>query len=444
MKFQIFASAAICFPLLAFACLLEEELEGLPMKVIRRQTGNTSIEIGAGDRYKNGKIAPRGVGSSTEALTSILNVNEIASGLRGLSSVYGVPLFTTPYKTFNGASITGVLLGGGDAKCNGAYRIYLNGGLHARERGSPDGILLFAGDLLYADRHNQGLTYGSKSYTAEQVKTVLAAGIVILPLINPDGVAWDHSTNSCWRKNRNTRSSTGTDASVGVDLNRNFDFLHDYRTAFAPNLPRSVASDDPSAENFHGPSAFSEAETLSMKWVMDTFSRIRWFLDLHSYAGTVIHSWGSDENQSEFPSMNFQNHTYDSVRGILTDTPGVGTGYGEYSPESESSINIEGARRIAAGMSAVAGRTYTSLASAAFYPTSGSSDDYAYSRHFVDPSLNLIHAYAIEFGFANMAEGCPFYPTAALHNDNMKEVGAGLMDLVLSATELGLGDATTC
>ncbi|KAI9046508.1 hypothetical protein LZ554_009255 [Drepanopeziza brunnea f. sp. 'monogermtubi'] len=446
MRFYIFASAAVCFPLLALACLLEEEREGLPIKLTRRQIGNTGVAIGTGDRYSGGAIAPRGVGSSTAALTSLLNVKEIASGLRGLASVYGVSTFTTPYKTFNGAAITGALIGGGGSAttCNGAYRVYLNGGIHARERGSPDGVLLFAGDLLYADRNNLGLSYGSKKYTAAQVKTVLAAGIVILPLSNPDGVAWDHSTNTCWRKNRNTRSSTGTAASVGVDLNRNFDFLYDYRTAFAPSVSSSIASGNPAAETFHGTSAFSEPETLSMKWVMDTYSRIRWFVDLHSYAGDIIHSWGSDTNQAQFPGMSFLNPAYNSVRGIVTDTPGVGTGYGEYSPVSESSVNIAGARRLAAAMSAAAGRTYAVVAGAAFYPTSGASDDYAYARHFANASTNLIHAYTTEFGFGNAAASCPFYPTAAQHNANMKEVGAGFMDLVLGATELGLGDTTTC
>lgn len=69
---------------------------------------------------------------------------------------------------------------------------------------------------------------------------------------------------------------------------------------------------------------------------MDTYSKVRWFIDLHSYAGDVLYSWGSDENQSEYPTMNFLNSSFDSVRGILTDTPGSGRGYGEYTPKEES------------------------------------------------------------------------------------------------------------
>lgn len=60
-------------------------------------------------------------------------------------------------------------------------------------------------------------------YTYNDLKIALAQGIVILPLVNPDGVTFDQATDSCWRKNRNPASSKPNDpASIGVDLNRNF------------------------------------------------------------------------------------------------------------------------------------------------------------------------------------------------------------------------------
>lgn len=49
---------------------------------------------------------------------------------------------------------------------------------------------------------------------------------------------------------------------------------------------------------------------------MDTFAKVRWFIDLHSYTGDVLYSWGSDTNQAKFPGMNFLNSTYNSVRGM--------------------------------------------------------------------------------------------------------------------------------
>ncbi|KAF7923244.1 hypothetical protein BELL_0033g00240 [Botrytis elliptica] len=438
MKLTSLYYIAALAPIFSQGCLLPEEREGKP-RVVRRQTSN-GVPIGTGDRYSAGTIAPRGVGSQTTTFTTLLNVNEISSGLKALASVYGITTFTTPYKTYNGASITGAKVGG-NGTCNDAIRVYLNAAIHARERGSSDGLLLFISDLLYANKNGLGLKYGSKSYTNAQVKTALSTGIVFIPLSNPDGVAYDQSTNSCWRKNRNPASGTGT--SAGVDLNRNFDFVWDL-TKWASSVRSQVASSSPSSEVFHGTAAFSEPETKSIKWVMDTYSKVRWFIDLHSYTGDVLYSWGSDTNQASYPTMNFLNAAYNSVRGIVSDTPGSGSGYGEYSPTAEATANKAAATKIGAGMSAAAGRTYSVIPAAALYPTSGASDDYSYSRHFADTTKNLIHGYTIEFGFGNSASSCPFYPTQAQHNLNLQEIGAGYMEFLLAAVSLGLGDATTC
>ncbi|KAH7309249.1 hypothetical protein BKA65DRAFT_170588 [Rhexocercosporidium sp. MPI-PUGE-AT-0058] len=441
MKLELLSSIA-SLPLLALACLLPEEREGLP-RVVRRQSSSNGIPIATGDRYSGGTIAPRGLGTQSVTLTNLLNVNEIASGLKGLATVYGISTFTTPYKTYNGATISGGKAGG-NGTCNDAYRVYLNAAIHARERGGSDGLLYFIGDLLYANKNNVGLKYGSKTYTNAQVKTALSTGVVFVPLSNPDGVAYDQSSNSCWRKNRNPKSSTGSSSSIGVDLNRNFDFLWDFTKLFASSVRSSVASTSPTSETFHGTSAFSEPETQSIKWVMDTFSKVRWFVDLHSYTGDVLYSWGSDENQSKFPSMNFLNSTYNGVRGVLTDTPGSGSGYGEYTPTAENADNINAATRMGSAMTAATKRTYSVIPAAELYPTSGASDDYSYSRHFADPTKNLIHGYTVEFGFGNSASSCPFYPTQAQHNLNIQEIGAGFMELLLAGAEIGLGDAVAC
>lgn len=250
MKIASFYYFAVIAPLSIGACLLPEEREGLP-RLVRRQSSGTGIPIGTGDRYSSGTIAPRGLGTQSITLTTLLNINEISSGLKGLASVYGISTFTTPYTTYNGATISGGKVGG-NGTCNNAYHVYLNAAIHARERGGSDGLLYFIGDILYANKNNIGLKYGSKSYTSAQVKTALSSGIVFVPLSNPDGVAYDQSSNSCWRKNRNPKSSTGSAASIGVDLNRNFDFLWDFTTKFASSVRSSVASISPAAETYHG------------------------------------------------------------------------------------------------------------------------------------------------------------------------------------------------
>lgn len=239
--------------------------------------------------------------------------------------------------------------------------------------------------------------------------------------------------------------------------------MWDFPTKFASSAG-GVASNSPSSEVYHGAlfisahslspklnlltfagtAPFSEPETKAIKWVMDSYPKIRYFVDLHSYAGDVLYSWGSDENQSKYPYMNFMNSTYNSVRGVLTDTPGTGKGYGEYTPTAEFNINKGVGQSMGSAMSAVAARTYSVTPAADLYPTSGASDDYSYSRHFANTALNLVHGYTIEFGFGNSASSCPFYPTVSQYNTNLKESAAGFMELLLAAVSNGLGDTVTC
>ncbi|KAI0127066.1 hypothetical protein BJ170DRAFT_630937 [Xylariales sp. AK1849] len=424
------------------ACLLPEERHGgvaRARKVDRRQSYGKAI--GTGDRFSGGSLFPRGIGSgNATSMTTILNVKEVISGLDGLAKEYGIQTFTTPYKTYGGATISGGKVGG-QGTCNTTYRVYLNANIHARERGSSDNLLYFISDLLYAKKYGKGLTYGSKSFTNANVLTALGTGIVFVPLSNPDGVAYDQSSNSCWRKNRNPASSTGAAGSIGVDLNRNFDFAW-APSNWATSERQEVASSDPSSEVYRGTSAFSEPETKSIKWVMDTFSKVRWYMDLHSYEGDVLYSWGSDTDQSTDPDKNFKNASYDSIRGITTDSPT--TKYGEYISATELSTAKSVGTSVGKALSAAASRSYTVKQSAYLYPTSGASDDYAFSRHYADSSLNLIYAYTVEFGFGSTVSSCPFYPTDSDYTKNLQETNAGFMEFLLAAAAAGLGDPQTC
>ena len=177
---------------LARACLTPEERDGGHItkragRFWQRQSSGTPI--GTGDRFSAGTIAPRGLGTQSSAsFSTILNVNEVSSGFKALASTYSFPTFTAPYTTFEGRSIYGGLVGG-PGTCKEAYRAYFNAAIHARERGSSDGLLYFMSDLLYANKNGVGLTYGKKTYTNAQVKTALSVGIAFVPLSNPDGVA---------------------------------------------------------------------------------------------------------------------------------------------------------------------------------------------------------------------------------------------------------------
>ncbi|VUC28938.1 unnamed protein product [Clonostachys rosea] len=387
------------------------------------------------DRFAGGTIPPRGLGSQPDGtvISSVMNVDEITSAMKGLVNEFGLEIFNMPEATHEGHQMLGVKVPNGFS-CDESFRVFLEAGIHARERGGPDGLIYFISDLLWAQREGTGLTYGGKKYTNGDVKTALSTGIVFLPLVNPDGVRYDQATDSCWRKNRNPTNP--------VDLNRNFDFLWDVNTAFYPGISSSTGTSNVNAQTYHGTAPFSEPETRNVRWLMDKFTKLRWFVDLHSFSGLVLYPWGSDQNQAFDPSQTFTNPAYNGKRGKIPDTPGLD--YREYISFPDWDASIIAATHVASGMAGVANppRHYDAKESNSLYPTSGSADDYAFSRHIVNSAKSLIYGFTIEFGFP---EGpCEFYPTTDNFHLNTREIGAGYMEFLLTAARQGLGSAREC
>ncbi|CAM1505917.1 Fc.00g115540.m01.CDS01 [Cosmosporella sp. VM-42] len=421
------------------ACLLPHERiagAGASARLRRRDNAtSTTVPIGTSDRFDGGAVAPRGLGSQPPGTTidSIMNPVEIESAVKALAAKFEVEMFTAPDTTHDGATMFGGKIADG-LVCDDAYRVYLMAGIHARERGGPDNLIYFISDLLWAQSLGTGLTYGGMTYTNDDVLTALSTGVVFMPLVNPDGVAYDQATDSCWRKNRNP---TGA-----VDLNRNFDFLWDFETFFAPNLGISLGSSIPTSETYHGTAPFSEPETRNIKWVMDKFGKLRWFVDLHSFSGLVLYPWGDDTDQGLDPNQNFANSAYDGKRGRIPDT--TSQQYKEYIEFSDWDASIIAATKVAVGMQGATNRHYDARQSAYLYPTSGTSDQYAFSRSMVDNTLNKIYGFTIEFGFENPAASCEFYPDVTQFHKSILESGAGFMEFLLTAARQGLGGPREC
>lgn len=382
--------------------------------------------IGTGDRFNGGATAPSGLGTkpSGSTISTMMNVKEIDSAIKGLANVYGVSTITLPYKTFEGRTQTAAYVGAGTDKS--AYHLYMSAGMHARERGGPDQVLYWISDMLAASKSGSGLTYGKKTYTNAQVKSVLAAGIVFFPLVNADGVVYDQANSNYWRKNRNTKSGS-SGSSVGVDLNRNFDFVWDFPKYFAPGT--SPASTSPSSETYKGTAAASEPETKNHMSLYDQFPKIRWFMDVHSAVGDILYSWGDDENQSEDPDMNFKNPAYDGKRGEIGDTD-----YKEYISTEDVNNAKTVAQKCAAGMAAAGGRQYSAQPASGLYATSGATDDYSFSRTFAsNGAKNKVYGYTMEFGPTGN-----FYPSLSEFNQNIIDTGAGFMEWALAAIAVGV------
>jgi hypothetical protein len=426
------AVAALGITSTASACLLhsEREAEALYKRTGTRPAKRSTITsrqssaypIGTGNRFEDGP-APVGLGTDDRDLESILNVDEVTSALAGLKNEYPeVELFTPPFQTHEGRELPGIIVGDNP-------RVFIMSGIHARERGGPDNAIYFLADLLNARKAGKGVTYGSKEYTAEEVETALSAGVVMLPLTNPDGVAHDQSTDTCWRKNRNPESSDGTPDSVGVDLNRNYDFVWDYKTAFDSSA--DPASDDPSSEVFYGTAPASEPETQAVVWTVDQYQNITWFMDLHSYGPDLLYGWGDDDVGTEETSQNFVNSEFDGVRGVTGDET-----YKEYFTAEDLQTELDGTSKIVEAMNVVGGVDYEASPAVGLYPTSGASNDYAMGRYYgkVACGASRMFGYTLEFGQASSADpSCPFYPDQEEYHRNIRQIGAGFIEMLLVA-----------
>jgi murein tripeptide amidase MpaA len=355
--------------------------------------------------------------------TDYINVAEVEQVANNLANTYPslVRLIRMPNTSVGGKECHALWLGQGDAADKDVIMII--GGVHGLEWGSCEIALNLAIDLLGSATDSVPLVYGGKTYTSEEISGLLAAThIVVFPLVNPDGRDHSQHIDPIWRKNLNpayTPRSGGRRG--GVDLNRNYDFLFDYRKAFAPNVG-VCGSDDPPSPYYRGPQPFSEPETCNVRWLLDQFSRTRWFVDLHACAGhDFVYVWGDDEAQDQTPVMRFDNSLFDGQRGLPGDTA-----YREYMATADQRAVTTLAGVAVAAIAAVAGTAYTARASYELYPTFGVGHDYAYSRHIVEPSKTKTLGFAIEWGLDPHPDWAVMVPT-------IRDVCAGLIAFCIAA-----------
>jgi hypothetical protein len=277
------------------------------------------------------------------------------------------------------------------------------------------------------------LGYGAKSFSASDLKSIVdRVDIVVFPDINPDGRAYSmagvpNSNQAMWRKNRNPVSGGGATGRAGVDVNRNYDFLWDFPIKFSPSAnANTLASTDPGSDLFHGTGPFSEPESRNVQWLVDQFANARYFVDVHSYTGDVLYPWGDDENQTIDSSKSFKNPAWDGQRGVSGDA------YKEYLPATRLAELQTAANVMRDGINAVRGQGYVSKQGfwlwASTYPTSGTSEDWAFTREFLAPNRGKLSGFVIEFN-----KNSDFFPTWAQMVDLIADIDAGLIALCLYA-----------
>jgi carboxypeptidase T len=369
--------------------------------------------------------AARQVDDATGYLT-VADIEAALASTAGPPNTEFVQRWALPHTTWEDRTCHAVRIGHGSGGDRAG--IYLIGGVHAREWGSPDILVNFVQKLTAAYQGHTGITIGHNTFSAAQIQSLVnGKDIYVFPQVNPDGRLYSMTADADWRKNRRPApSGHAGPACVGVDLNRNYDFLWDFKKYFDPRAPVQNSADPCDPEIYVGPSALSEPETRNVVSILDTRPNIRYFIDIHSYSEDILYNWGDDVNQANRPDMNFLNPAFDGKRGISNDTA-----YKEFMPSADQTAAVTLANAMRDAIKATRGRPYKVMQSLSLYPTAGTSDDYAFSRHLVDPGKPKIYSYTIEWG--RETNPTPFHPPYAEMSRVIQEITAALLAFCIKA-----------
>ncbi|CAN5539217.1 hypothetical protein BH09ACT7_BH09ACT7_35380 [soil metagenome] len=309
--------------------------------------------------------------------------------------------------------------------------VLIIGGVHAREWAPPDALVGFVDRLLHSRRFgtdivypaftSAGIIYSDPNYTipADEVADIFDRfELIVLPLVNPDGRDFSlQATNNDdkkWRKNRRRVQPQGGPRCVGVDINRNFPIAWFHRDFYQPKAADLAAVSEKPCEPqlFKGPDQNSEIETQNVaNLALDR--KVQAFIDVHMTGRLIQYPWGLDRNQSIDQDQAFHNVDRNHLPAVpLSGRDGLlGDAYGEFMPEdlltrlkaiaaamSEEILISAGASPLAKLRS-----TYQVLQSveAGRFPNEtfvGCSDDFVFSRQFVNDDMPECVSFTIESG----------------------------------------------
>ncbi|CAH0591700.1 unnamed protein product [Chrysodeixis includens] len=147
--------------------------------------------------------------------------------------------------------------------------IYIDGGMHGRERISPPPVTWAIHKLV-------------ENVTEKDL--LERFDWILLPVANPDGYQFTFTTNRLWRKSCSNDQHLLSTVCLGVDLNRNFDFY--WNTA--------GTSDSPCSDTYAGSKPFSEVEARVVRDILhENVHRMAMYVSFHSFGSMILYPWGS-------------------------------------------------------------------------------------------------------------------------------------------------------
>ncbi|KAK9680830.1 Zinc carboxypeptidase [Popillia japonica] len=244
--------------------------------------------------------------------------------------------------SYEGRSISMIKIGAGSSD---NPTILVDGGIHAREWISPAFVTYIIQELVENEANRN---------------MIENTNWLIIPVLNPDGYEYTHTSARLWRKTR----SYGT-ICFGVDGNRNFDY----------HWMETGASAYQCDETYAGDAAFSESETAALRDLVLAYGdQIKLYLTFHQhlanlkqllcetfYGNYLLYPWGYT---SELPE------DADVLDALAVDVEAAiasvaGTRY------TIGAVDVE------AAIASVAGTRYTIGSSTnVLYAAAGGSDDW--------------------------------------------------------------------
>ncbi|XP_071098337.1 carboxypeptidase B-like [Haliotis cracherodii] len=166
-------------------------------------------------------------------------------------------------QTYEGRNIAYIKFGTGGSK----PAIFIESLIHAREWISGGSIMYFMDRLVSRYSLDADARYMLDNYD-----------IYVVPVSNPDGYEYTHTSNRLWRKNRSQQQGNCR----GVDLNRNFDAY--WNTVGVSNQC--------SSDIYCGNSMFSEAEAQAIRnkvaEINSAGQKLLAYLAVHSYSQLLL------------------------------------------------------------------------------------------------------------------------------------------------------------